>query len=126
MSFHFLGSILFYLGMAINIHSDSILRNLRKSGETTYKIPRGDSDDTMQFFMTDGSHHIISQMSSYVCFMAGGLFEYVSCANYFGEILEWLGYSIAAWSLPSLSFAFFSMSFIIPRAHNHHRYQKIS
>ena len=29
--------------MAINIHSDSILRNLRKPGETTYKIPRGNS-----------------------------------------------------------------------------------
>ncbi|XP_012695847.1 3-oxo-5-alpha-steroid 4-dehydrogenase 2-like [Clupea harengus] len=89
-----IGSILFYLGMAINIHSDSILRNLRKPGETTYKIPRG------------------------------GLFEYVSCANYFGEILEWLGYTIAACSLPSFSFTFFSWCFIIPRAHNHHRFYR--
>ncbi|XP_041921303.1 3-oxo-5-alpha-steroid 4-dehydrogenase 2-like isoform X2 [Alosa alosa] len=86
------GSILFYLGMAINIHSDRILRNLRKPDEKTYKIPRG------------------------------GLFEYVSCANYFGEILEWLGYAIAACSLPSFSFTFFSWCFIIPRAHNHHRF----
>ena len=36
-----LGHLLFLLGMAINIHSDSILRNLRKPGETGYKIPQG-------------------------------------------------------------------------------------
>ena len=36
-----IGHILFLVGMAINIHSDSILRNLRKPGETGYKIPKG-------------------------------------------------------------------------------------
>lgn len=36
-----LGLVLFYLGMAINIHSDYILRNLRKPGEVIYKIPTG-------------------------------------------------------------------------------------
>ena len=33
--------MLFYVGMAINIHSDYILRNLRKPGEVIYKIPTG-------------------------------------------------------------------------------------
>lgn len=32
---------MFISGMAINIHSDHILRCLRKPGETSYKIPRG-------------------------------------------------------------------------------------
>ena len=36
-----IGITLFFLGLAINIHSDHILRNLRKPGETGYKIPRG-------------------------------------------------------------------------------------
>ena len=36
------GSILFFAGMAINIDSDNILRNLRKPGETAYKIPTGE------------------------------------------------------------------------------------
>uniref|UniRef100_A0A8B9JK13 Steroid-5-alpha-reductase, alpha polypeptide 2a n=1 Tax=Astyanax mexicanus TaxID=7994 RepID=A0A8B9JK13_ASTMX len=36
-----LGLFLFFSGMAINIHSDHILRNLRKPGEITYKIPKG-------------------------------------------------------------------------------------
>ena len=36
------GHILFLVGMAINIHSDSILRSLRAPGETVYKIPYGE------------------------------------------------------------------------------------
>ncbi|MBN3309197.1 S5A2 dehydrogenase, partial [Amia calva] len=87
-----LGLTLFFLGMAINIHSDHILRNLRQTGEVVYKIPRG------------------------------GLFEYVSGANFFGEIIEWFGYAIATWSLPAFSFAFFTMCSIGPRAFHHHRF----
>ncbi|XP_046886074.1 3-oxo-5-alpha-steroid 4-dehydrogenase 2b [Hypomesus transpacificus] len=86
------GLMIFIIGMAINIHSDYILRNLRKSGEVVYKIPKG------------------------------GLFEYVSGANYFGEILEWFGYAMATWSFPTLSFALFSLCFIGPRAYHHHRF----
>ncbi|KAK7901972.1 hypothetical protein WMY93_018741 [Mugilogobius chulae] len=86
------GLILFYTGMAINIHSDYILRNLRKPGEVVYRIPKG------------------------------GLFEYVSSANYLGEILEWFGYALSTWSLPTLSFALFSLCFIGPRAYYHHRF----
>ena len=55
-------------GMWINIQSDGILRNLRKPGETDYKIPKG------------------------------GLFRYVSGANFLGEIAEWSGYALAAGS----------------------------
>ena len=36
-----LGSYIFFLGMIINIHSDHILRNLRKPNEKSYKIPYG-------------------------------------------------------------------------------------
>ena len=35
------GALMFIAGMFINIHSDHILRNLRKPGETGYKIPQG-------------------------------------------------------------------------------------
>ncbi|XP_012693471.2 3-oxo-5-alpha-steroid 4-dehydrogenase 2a [Clupea harengus] len=86
------GLFMFFLGMAINIHSDHVLRSLRKPGETAYKIPRG------------------------------GMFEYVSGANYFGEIMEWYGFAMATWSLPALSFAFFTMCSIGPRAYYHHRF----
>ena len=38
------GSILFAAGMLGNMHSDSILRNLRKPGESGYKIPFGEAE----------------------------------------------------------------------------------
>nr|XP_020475960.1 3-oxo-5-alpha-steroid 4-dehydrogenase 2 [Monopterus albus] len=85
------GFLLFVCGMGINIHSDQILRNLRKPGEIVYRIPHG------------------------------GMFEFVSGANFFGEIVEWCGYAIAAWSLPSFAFAFHTICFIGPRACHHHR-----
>ena len=35
------GSFLFLLGFVINVHSDYVVTNLRKPGETDHKIPRG-------------------------------------------------------------------------------------
>ncbi|KAM5251982.1 3-oxo-5-alpha-steroid 4-dehydrogenase 2 [Hipposideros larvatus] len=87
-----LGIFLFILGMGINIHSDYVLRHLRKPGEITYKIPQG------------------------------GLFTYVSGANFLGEIIEWIGFALASWSLPALAFAFFSFCFLGLRAFHHHRF----
>uniref|UniRef100_A0A8C0J1I1 3-oxo-5alpha-steroid 4-dehydrogenase (NADP(+)) n=1 Tax=Chelonoidis abingdonii TaxID=106734 RepID=A0A8C0J1I1_CHEAB len=86
------GVLLFLFGMGINIHSDILLRQLRKPGDHTYKIPQG------------------------------GLFTYVSGANFFGEIVEWFGYAIATWSIPAFAFALFTLCFIGPRAYHHHRY----
>ncbi|XP_008050561.1 3-oxo-5-alpha-steroid 4-dehydrogenase 2 [Carlito syrichta] len=87
-----LGVFLFVLGMGINIQSDYILRQLRKPGEITYRIPQG------------------------------GLFTYVSGANFLGEIVEWIGYALATWSPPALAFAFFSLCFLGLRAFHHHRF----
>ncbi|TKR61403.1 hypothetical protein L596_028513 [Steinernema carpocapsae] len=85
------GLALFFVGMFINIHSDHILRNLRKPGETGYKIPRG------------------------------GMFEYVSAANFFGEIVEWIGFALFAQTTPASAFAFFTICNIGPRAVQHHQ-----
>jgi len=85
-----IGSFLFWSGLLINHHSDHVLRNLRKPGETGYKIPHG------------------------------GAFEYVSAANYFGEIVEWLGFAIATWSLAGFAFAIFTFSAIGARGYQHH------
>ncbi|XP_034854803.1 3-oxo-5-alpha-steroid 4-dehydrogenase 1 isoform X1 [Mirounga leonina] len=85
------GFCLWLIGMLINIHSDHILRNLRKPGETGYKIPRG------------------------------GFFEYVTAANYFGEVVEWCGYSLASWSLQGGAFALFTFCILCTRAQQHHQ-----
>ncbi|KAI5621650.1 3-oxo-5-alpha-steroid 4-dehydrogenase 1 isoform X1 [Silurus asotus] len=86
------GSCLWLLGWIINLHSDHILRNLRSPGETDYKIPRG------------------------------GVFEYVSGANFLGEIVEWAGFALAAHSVHSFAFAFFTAIVLSSRAISHHRW----
>ncbi|MEZ4454616.1 MAG: DUF1295 domain-containing protein [Nannocystaceae bacterium] len=88
------GAALFAFGYAINRMSDRTLRGLRAPGETGYKIPRG------------------------------GAFELVSCPNYFGELLEWIGWAIATWSLAGLSFAVFTAANLVPRALAHHRWYR--
>jgi len=89
-----LGLFLFVAGLAINVHSDRILRNLRAPGETGYKIPRG------------------------------GAFELVTAANYFGETLEWVGYAIACATPAAAAFAAFTVLNLAPRAVSHHAWYK--
>uniref|UniRef100_S4RTG0 3-oxo-5-alpha-steroid 4-dehydrogenase C-terminal domain-containing protein n=1 Tax=Petromyzon marinus TaxID=7757 RepID=S4RTG0_PETMA len=87
-----LGAVLWLAGLLINLHSDHILRNLRKPGETGYKIPRG------------------------------GMFEFVSGANFFGEMVEWLGFAIACCTLQAWAFSVFSITVIGPRSVHHHKW----
>ncbi|HJN54440.1 MAG TPA: DUF1295 domain-containing protein [Flavobacteriaceae bacterium] len=54
----------------------------------------------------------------------GGLFNYISCPNHFGEIIEWLGFAIILWNLSALSFSLWTMYNLIPRALNHHQWYK--
>lgn len=90
---HFIIGIAMWLsGFLINIHSDNILRNLRKPGESGYKIPKG------------------------------GMFEYVTGANYFGEILEWFGFAVASCTLQSAAFAFSTLLILGRRAEQHHEW----
>lgn len=88
-----IGVAIFFIGMGINIHSDSIIRNLRKPGDKGHYIPRG------------------------------GMFRYVTSANYFGEFVEWTGFAILTWSLPGAVFAIWTFANLAPRARSlHHRY----
>lgn len=89
----FLGGVLvFVAGFVINQHADAVLRALRKPGETGYKIPYG------------------------------GLYEYVTCPNYLGEALTWLGFAIATWSPAGLLFFAYTLANLGPRAAANHRW----
>ena len=81
-----IGAVVFFTGMAINLHSDHIIRNLRKPGDTKHYIPRK------------------------------GLYKYVTSANYFGEFTEWVGYAILTWSPAGLLFAAWTFANLAPRA----------
>jgi protein-S-isoprenylcysteine O-methyltransferase Ste14 len=54
----------------------------------------------------------------------GWLYRYISCPNYFGEIIEWLGWAVATWSLAGASFAIFTIANLAPRAIAHHRWYR--
>jgi 3-oxo-5-alpha-steroid 4-dehydrogenase 1 len=50
------------------------------------------------------------------------MFDYVSGANFFGEIIEWTGFAIACnLQLPAVAFAAFTALNIGPRALQHHK-----
>nr|XP_020475822.1 3-oxo-5-alpha-steroid 4-dehydrogenase 1 [Monopterus albus] len=86
------GSVLWLVGWVVNVHSDHILRNLRKPGETGYRIPNG------------------------------GMFEYVSGANFLGEITEWVGFALAGHSVHSSAFAISTIVMLASRAVHHHKW----
>ena len=86
-----IGTLLFVFGFCVNYHSDHILRNLRSPGETGYKIP------------------------------TGGFFRFVSCANFFGEIIEWIGFGVAT-GVTGLAFGFFTFCNTAPRGWSHHKW----
>lgn len=82
-----IGTILFIGGMAINMHSDRVIRSLREDySDSNYYIPKG------------------------------GLFRYVNSANYFGEIVEWIGFALLSASFSGWVFVFWSMANMVPRA----------
>lgn len=51
----------------------------------------------------------------------GGMFDYVSGANFLGEITEWAGFALAGQSLQSLAFAVFTLVVLASRAVSHHK-----
>ena len=81
-----IGTLIFISGMIINIHSDYIIRHLRKPGDTKHYLPKK------------------------------GMFKYVTSANYFGEFVEWCGFAILTWSLAGAVFALWTFANLAPRA----------
>lgn len=91
-----LGLALFAFGMLVNRRADRTLLRLRRSmhgkAADAYRIP------------------------------AGGFYRWISCPNYFGEIVEWVGWAVATWSLSGLAFAAWTAANLAPRARAHHRW----
>jgi 3-oxo-5-alpha-steroid 4-dehydrogenase 1 len=88
------GLVIFMCGFVTHVWADGVLRGLRAPGETGYRIPRG------------------------------GLFEKVACPNYLGEIVQWTGWALAAWSFAGLAFALFTAANLVPRADAHWRWYR--
>ena len=54
----------------------------------------------------------------------GFLYKYISCPNYLGEIIEWLGFYIMTLSFPALIFVIWTMANLIPRSLSNHAWYK--
>ena len=140
------GAGIWLVGWVINLDADSILINLRKPGETgeatQYDVVLTKAGGER------GSGRCVwrrwAQAAFPICptpalprsalllmlppaagykIPRGGTFEYVSAANYFGEIVEWSGFALAAApSLPAAAFAFFTFANLAPRGWRHHQW----
>lgn len=92
---HFIiGVSMFLIGWGINLWADHKILNLRKPGDTHYVMPKG------------------------------GLFNYLSSPNLFGEIIEWIGFAIAANHLAAYGFAIWTCANLIPRCRDHYNWSK--
>ena len=80
------GSVLFFAGMFINISSDSYIRSLRKNGSSKHYYP------------------------------SRGMYRYITSANYFGELVEWLGFAVLTWSSAGFLFVFWTACNLVPRS----------
>ena len=78
------GLVIFLSGFTINRNSDLILYRLRRSTPSDYSIPEG------------------------------GFFRWVSCPNYLGEILIWIGWTVATWSPVAAAFALWTIANLAP------------
>lgn len=92
---HFLpGLLLFISGFLLHFFSDRKLRLLRKKNQNGYQIPQGI------------------------------LYRYISCPNYFGEILQWSGWTLMLLNPAALAFLCFTIANLFPRAISHHKWYK--
>lgn len=88
------GALLFIAGFVINKSAHRIFNRIRADNPEGYVIPQG------------------------------GLFNFVSCPHYFGEIIEWGGWALMTWSVSGLSFFVFTMANLVPRALSSHKWYK--
>lgn len=88
---------LYLTGMALNLHSDAVLRSLRtreevERGEKVYRMPR-----------------------------RGG-FIFVTNPQYLGELMAWVGFAMVTWSLAGVFILAISAANLVPRAIATHRW----
>lgn len=93
------GLLLYGSSLALNVHSDAIVRNLRTreevlSGAKVYRIP------------------------------TGGLFRWVSSPAYLTELTAWAGFALCTWSLAGVFIFAISAANLVPRAFSTHRWYR--
>ncbi len=80
------GLVLFLFGMYVNVRSDYTLIGLKKKKVTGKKVPVAGALAASKDPETKEQRYSIPT--------GFFMFDYVSCPNFFGEMVEWLGYSL--------------------------------
>ncbi len=83
------GLVFFAVGMTINVHADLSMARQRDASPEQYIQPKG------------------------------RLFDLVVCPNYLGEVVQWIGFAVAAWSIAPAAFALWTFANLLPRAIAH-------
>ncbi len=81
------GTLIFLVGMGINLHSDHVIRHLRPAGDTRHYLPQK------------------------------GMYRYVTSGNYFGELVEWTGFALLTQSTAAWIFVLWTFANLAPRAY---------
>ncbi len=89
-----IGTLIFFVGMYINVKSDYLINEMKKNKGPGYHIPN-------KF-----------------------LYKYISAPNYFGEIIEWIGWAILTFSISGVVFLLWVVANLFPRAIGHHQWYK--
>ena len=82
-----IGVLLFIAGMLINIHSDHVIRTLRQPGDTRHYLPQK------------------------------GMYKWVTSGNYFGELLDWIGFAVLTQCNAAYVFVIWTFANLAPRAY---------
>ena len=85
----------------MTIHSEHVIRQLRPVGSINGSLRHRMSTRTSQ------QRYAIP---------TGGVFHYVTNAQYLGELTAWLGFALLTWSLPGLAVLLISCFNLVPRA----------
>lgn len=89
-----LGLALVLAGFLSHVRADAMLRGLRQRLGPGYHIPHG------------------------------GMYRFVSCPNYLGELIQWLGLALMMDALAGWSFFVWTAANLVPRAIKHHAWYR--
>lgn len=111
------GVALFAFGMYTNIQCDMHLVRMKDTLRQSMHASAKESD----YAIGNGS----SKKPKRYGIPRGGMFEFVSCANFFGEIVEWWGFAMASgFSLPAVAFAVYTMAYLTSRSLHYHKWYR--
>ncbi|KAJ3128786.1 Steroid 5-alpha-reductase det2 [Nowakowskiella sp. JEL0407] len=111
------GMATFLWGFLSNIYCDQLMFYLRRKAIERYNdSKKGDKANV------DVSDLVIGPTGSIYVIPTGYLYEYVSCAPYFAECVEWLGWAIASQRPSAFTFSIFVFANLVPRAISSHKW----